>query len=258
MLNEILLSVLVTQVPPGTSHYSVHSADCASTEPICPGAKWSTFYQTWVRKETKEEAIERYRDLSNKTIAVAESITCKDIDEKPITDCTPVRGAEAWRTLSLVAITASVVIAESGIREDVLMGRGRSGKPSDDGGEGRGPGNEACYMQIHPSTHADPTSLLGPAGLEQCLREGMRRLVHSHWYCQWHPGSKASLEPWDFKVFSLYGTGNSCISSNSVKLKRADGTDYWFSKTQYRVNLYRAIRPTLSGQLRAARKKLSS
>jgi hypothetical protein len=140
---------------------------------------------------------------------------------------------------------------ESGAREDVQMGRGRYHKPIDHG-QGRGPGNEACFFQVLPDAGyrfadwisdndrmkiaIDPRAkeallkgLLGtdPQSLGRCASIGIKMLSISRNIC----GAKNFADVkvggdnsywWAFGMFSYYGVGpngkqGGCYDENGGK-----------------------------------------
>lgn len=259
-----LFLLMVEARLPGDTHFSVVPvAECQGAE-VCEGAQLSSFYGTWVRQETVEQGKARYRLLATTQERAIEQVLCVRLDGTPIPDCLPEPVALDRKTkkllfgpLTAVALELGAAIPESGLREDVQMGRGFARKcpkggpssiegvcgPSDDGGLGRGPGGEACVMQIHPSVgwqfvDGDARvlarakagdvaareelmqSLLGddPENLTRCWRTGLRMMLHAKSHCDWWQSQSkmAKVEPW-FAVYSLYGTGNSCISANQGK-----------------------------------------
>jgi hypothetical protein len=237
MLKELLLSALLTQVPPGTTKYSV--------EPDGNGG---------FRQESAATGRARYEAISNAMVDAASELLCLDDDGKRLDGCKPADGAmllgkRRWSRLELVETAAAASIYESGLREDVMNGRGQSKHPDANGGEGRGPGMEACNMQIHPAIawrfadiddnlraragrgepgarEAVMQTLLGEANLKNCFKAGMRMLLRARAHCEWFdqyspqghgkPG-KPSPYHWTFLTFSMYGTGDQCYSSNHSK-----------------------------------------
>ncbi len=255
MLKEILLATLIQQVPPGETKFSLEPAtDCAAEAATCPGAIRSD--GGWARRETAEHAKERYARISEALVDAAAELLCVDASGKRLDGCKPaddvqLRGKRRWTLTELAMTTAAAMVYESGLREDVMNGRGRAKKPSADGGEGRGPGNEACLLQIHPTIgwrfaevdgglraraeRGEPGAreevlqgLLGgePAQLRACFQTGMRMLIRARAHCEWYdqygllgrgkPG-KPSQYHWTFLTFSMYGTGQSCYSPNGSK-----------------------------------------
>jgi len=237
MLKELLLALLIQNVPPGQTKYSI--------EPDGLGG---------YRQESAETAKERYAEISAAMVDAAAELLCLAPDGSKLDGCTPAPGVELlgkrrWTQTELVMTTAAAAIYESGLREDVMNGRGQAKHPDEHGGEGRGPGWEACQMQIHPAIawrYADideqlraraarnepgareavAQTLLGREHLRNCFRAGMRMLLHSRAHCEWvdistPKGSGAAIVrsryDWTFRTFSMYGTGNSCYSYNGSK-----------------------------------------
>jgi len=150
-LESLLLALMLQQVPPGRTQFSVEPA--AQSE----SATWSEFYDTWVVQETPEHATRRYTTIANTFGAAAEKLLCTELDGTKVQNCVPHPDAiddknrPLWSTIDLSLMTLAVAIQESGLREDVQVGRGSARKPSKDGGRGRGPGGEACLIQLHPT-----------------------------------------------------------------------------------------------------------
>ncbi len=194
---------------------------------------------------------------NRKSALQAEALTCVTVDGVAIDSCVPYPGVlrrdgrRRWGTRKLMAATSGLIIPESGLREDVQVGRGSAKKPSPDGGRGRGPSLEVCFAQLHPRyayrySDRDPEltpraeagsksakfdlaeRLLGtsPEAVGHCLRAGMRTLIASDAYCTW----AAPKTDWDFGMYSLYGTGTTCVSANQ-------------GKTMVRVRLFRKLNP---------------
>ncbi len=210
-----LLSLLVSTAPPGNTAFSVEVAsDCAPDAPECEGARRSSFYGAWVRKESEAAALKRYELNADAMFAAAERVLCVRPDGS--VTCEQTKAQKRWTFAGLVSVAAGVAVYESGLREDVAVGRGRSGKPSDDGGQGRGPGNERCAMQIIPSVR-DDDALLGntPEALAACYEQGMRMLVQARNYCAW----RAPKVEQTWATVSMYGTGTSCDSVNGGKTR---------------------------------------
>lgn len=222
MLKEILLSLLIQHTTPGATGFSVHVVEQCTGSLACSvdGARWSSFYDAWVTRESRQQAIQRYGVISTEMVASAERTLCRT-ETGPIKDCKPVRGAKRFRLYDLAVLGAAVAIVESGLREDVMAGRGRHKQPVD-GGQGRGPGNEACLMQIHPTvSHSlsggPPEELLGEENLGKCFDAGLKLLVASRHKCMYlYP---KGLD-WDYGTISMYGTGNRCLSPNGGKTSK--------------------------------------
>jgi hypothetical protein len=163
-----------TTVPPGGTAFSVAPAAFCHGMESCEGAKWSTFYQTWVRQETVSDSEERYRSVLAPALERAiEGVLCIRLDMSRIEGCLPDPVALDKKTKKLlfgprtaVAAVLALDTYESGLREDVQVGRGFAKKcprggpesiagvcgPSDDGGMGRGPANECGLGQQHPNS----------------------------------------------------------------------------------------------------------
>jgi len=207
-----------------------------SPESSKSGASWSSFYGSYIHKETANEGTDRYNTIVAADIEAAERELCMDSGGAPISGCIPNSKAKGWTVRLLVAKSLGLAIAESGLREDVEVGRGKAGsrlgrqKPDDDaGGQGRGPAGEACLMQILPASipqfapdgNASPASLLGAdeEHLVRCFRTGMRMLIQARSYCDWQLSKLPRRSDADgsntyYAMYSLYGTGNSCWSGN--------------------------------------------
>jgi hypothetical protein len=247
-LTSTLLSVLLLQTSPGNTQFSVEVAqDCAEAD-SCPDARWSSFYGAWVRKESKASAEVRFGEIVGAVVDAADDLLCLDDQERPRPDCTPYPGVVGkrglrWTRTELTTMTTAVAVIESGLREDVQVGRGSARKPSDDGGRGRGPGREACLLQIHPTiyqrfTDVPLNGLLGrnPQALRECFRTGMRMLITARAYC----ASQAPRVPWDWATTAMYTSGASCVSANS-------------GKTGARTHLYRRMMAAVQQRSRASK-----
>ena len=262
MLSELIYGMMLTHVPPGHTKFSVAvAAECsADVAQPCEGATWSSFYSAWVRKETAEQGAERYRVIAESLVRSAEKVICRTEHGEPIEGCNAI-SKKRWDVLTLSVAGAAVATLESGFREDVMVGRGWAKLASDDGGMGRGPGREGCALQIHPKVawrfaeadrdllararsgngeaqEAVVLSLLGsdPAALDHCWAVGLRMLVHSREHCAW----AAPKEPWDQAMISLFGTGDSCTSTNR-------------GKTMLRTRLFRTMLAEARAKRRAER-----
>jgi hypothetical protein len=248
-LTSTLLSVLLSQTSPGGTQYSVEIArDCSAAAKTCPDARWSTFYGTWVRRESKATAEARFGEIARAAVEAADEVLCLDDQERPRANCTPYPGAIGkrglrWSRLELATMTTAVAIIESGLREDVQVGRGSARKASDDGGRGRGPGREACLLQIHPViyqrfTQAPLKELLGrnQQNLRECFATGMRMLINARAYCT----GQAPRVPWDWATSAMYVSGSSCSDSNS-------------GKTAARTHLFRRMLTAMQQRTRASK-----
>lgn len=220
-----------TTVPPGRTAFSVTPVvECAGA-PACADAKRSSFYQTWVRQETTAEGKQRYLTIADGLERAVEHLLCVRFDLSKIEGCLPDPVLLDKKTQKLLfgprtaaAASLALVTYESGLREDVQVGRGfakecpkggpgsipgRCG-PSDDGGKGRGPANECGLGQQHPSsawmvTDVDDTlrarakagdrqareavcqTLMGRdvASIERSFRATIRGLARAYAHCGW-------------------------------------------------------------------------
>lgn len=249
-LESLLLALMLQQVPPGRTQFSVEPA------PQSESATWSDFYDTWVVQETPEHAERRYATIARSFGTAAEQLLCTKLDGTKLEDCVPHPDAiddknrPLWSTADLSLMTLAVAIQESGLREDVQVGRGGARKPSKDGGRGRGPGGEACLIQLHPTVswrfaaidadlrtraekgdrdarEAIQQALVGldSEALAHCAGSGMRALLRARAHCAW----AKPKQPWDWATVSMYATGVGCDPDPGGKVAR-------------RVLLYRKLR----------------
>ncbi len=222
-LAEAILIAMEKAAPPGKSGWSserVPVAECAPEARSCPNAKRSSFYGgVWVRRESAPAARVRYKHIATRLALALEG--------------SPDPAGEAGQVIG-------VMVNESGLREDIQMGRGRSGhtKPTDKqyddvGGQGRGPSNEACLMQILPSMAAPyggPEALLGDTddALDRCLTAGLEQLRYGARMC---PRDKRRVGDIYvsglYATISRYGTGSSCTSPNDGKTEKRVQTIGW-------------------------------
>jgi hypothetical protein len=210
-----------------------------------------------VRVETRETAELRYREIATALSKTTLRLLCRDEHGARVDECVPVRWGRKnkgrVKDLAIAGLTA--LILESGAREDVQVGRGRYRKPVD-GGQGRGPGNEGCLMQIIPSMAPRFATWLSPeerkealesrdgreavmqslvgrdqASLERCFEVGLRMLAGSRmrcerqllsWYRERNLPFKEPEGAWVYGMFSFYGVGpkgaaGGCYDSNGGK-----------------------------------------
>jgi len=246
-LAQLLLQTLLIMVPPGHTKFSVIPINCQDN---CKGYKWSSFYNSFVRTETVDEGTARYLQISTQIIDVAKGKLCLDDNLNNIEGCTKAPNYKSWKFVDLVSVVSASMIAESGLREDIEVGRGKSGKPSDDGGQGRGPGNEVCLVQILPENlkkeNIDPLSFLGPDALDKCFSFGMDMFTKARSTCAYRAKRTPEMHhDWVFETFSLYGTGNTCISANN-------------GKTTYRRGLFSKISSDFGARVHKEQKKLKT
>jgi hypothetical protein len=217
-LESAILVAMNLAVPCGKSAWSVEPvpvAECAPDATKCQGARRSSFHGGWVRQQGAE-ACEAQRKVAARALT-AELIGSP---QPPL-----------WAGLVL-----GVAVNESGLREDVLNGRGMNGKPADDGGQGRGPSGEVCWMQILPSMAKRmgyaPESLLGESeeALRRCFRAGLFQLRWARSACS---RKRRTLGGFDvgpaWATIAMYGTGKSCVSNNDGKTERRVRTSEWMT-----------------------------
>jgi len=234
-ISWILLHAFLIVAPSGNTKFSVAPDACRAD--YCDGRTYSSFYGGYVHRETPEEGEARYLGIVDAMIVAAQTELCIDPSGAKIANCAPNPKAKGWTVSELLQKASGIAIAESGLREDVEVGRGRAAKktapnPDDAGGQGRGPNGEACLMQIIPGAIVQfapdgdrtPESLLGsdPEPLVRCFRTGMRMLIQARSYCDWTMASVVKANPayqYDrtYGMFSLYGTGYSCMSMHGTK-----------------------------------------
>jgi len=262
-LKTFLLGLLLQSVPPGQTVYSLERVPecgddpqaptceiepvCSEPSIVCKAPRWATSKGAWVRYESPEAAERRYDEAMTALVLAGSKLLCLD----GVEGCEPLRWgwdrqkkANRGTLHSLTALALAAGIAESGFREDVQTGRGRSSKTHRlmvDGGEGRGPGNEAGYWQAHPviawrfmGLEKRPdrvghylTPLLGEGiePVERAAEVAIKMLAHSREWCGRTKVKGSRRYPWAWAAISYYGTGHSCDSVN-------DG------KTTYRYNLF--------------------
>lgn len=229
-LAELVLGLALSHGTPGRSPYSFElvpecgtAADaatcdlapvCAEPAPACRPPRYSAARGGWVKMETRAAAVRRFATIARTLADTATRLmACGDG-----ADCEPLAWSGTTRTLALATLT--VVLHESGLREDVQFGHPPLG---------RGPAGESCLMQIaldqaplgaawlgpdrreainrsRVQRERFAQSLLGdtPRALGRCFEVGMRLLARARTSC-----GRAGV-PWDFGMFSLYGGGRSC------------------------------------------------
>lgn len=254
ILQALLLQTILKVAPPGYSKFSVTKIECRGE--ACSDYKWSTFYNSYVEKESKEDGKARYAIITGEVVTLAKNKLCLDDNLKTVSNCKRSSLFREFKFVELVSIEAAAMIAESGIREDVEVGRGHAGhtKPADPltddaGGEGIGPGGEVCLVQVHPlvlaAFHIDPQTFLGSnsEALENCLGFGMDMFARSRNVCAYQASKTPELEhDWVFETFSVYGTGSTCASANN-------------GKTAYRKSLYTAISSDFGARIRKEQRR---
>ena len=244
-LQALFLQTILTVAPPGHTKFSVSPVECQGE--ACSKYQWSTFYNSYVKTESVEEGKLRYAIIIDEMIDTAKLKLCMDDDLNAIPNCTRNKSFKGWKFVDLISITTASMIAESGLRKDVQDGDGWAQKASDDGGMGRGPGGEVCLVQIHPLVLAkfkvDPLSLLGVDGLGTCFGFGMDMFARTRGMCAYKATKTPEIEHnWVFETYSLYGTGNTCVSANN-------------GKTSYRESLYKIIASDFGSRIKKEKRK---
>jgi hypothetical protein len=216
-LEAAILVAMQKAAPCGKSAWSVEPVpvtECAPDAASCSGARRSKHYGGWVRQQGSAACTEQRK--------VAARVLASELSASP----QPV----LWAGLTL-----GVAVNESGLREDVLTGRGKNGKPSDDGGQGRGPSGEVCWMQVLPSMakqFGGAEALVGAdeESLRRCFRAGIYQLRWARSACS---RSQRMLGNFDvgpaWATIARYGTGHSCTSANSGKTERRVRTAEWMT-----------------------------
>jgi hypothetical protein len=228
-----------------------------------------------VQRESADEGALRYATIADAAVEAVQSELCRDDDGKRIDGCTPYPATvKRWNRRTALTALFGAAIPESGLREDVQTGRGRAKHPDDAGGQGRGPGNEACLMQIHPAIawrfvpdlsdaernaaaqggeerEALMRTLVGRdrESLVRCFRTGLRMLATASAHCDWeakseaaalrkrglNPGPAFASDAWS--MYSMYGSGSSCRAVNA-------------GKTSIRASTFLAVRDALARAVR--------
>ncbi len=119
MIPEIILTVMVALQPPGKSIYSKTEVEegtpaaCSEASLLCVAPKWDEERWAFVRPETADEGLVRYRVIANQLSELHDNV---------------------------LPFALTVIFHESGFREDVHSGLGRWA---------RGGGTDHCLGQIH-------------------------------------------------------------------------------------------------------------
>jgi hypothetical protein len=244
-LTQLILALAISNTAPGSSPFSLEvmpecgtdprnpacelSPVCAAPSPYCKPPRWSPARKAWVRVESRSTALRRYAGIASAISDTAQRLlACNPNDERYQARCEFSGWPGSARTLAIA--TLAVALHESGLREDIQFGRPPAG---------RGPAGEACLVQIAPAQaplyatwlpreeresiakdrdrrELFARELLGdsPVALRHCFEIGMRMLARSRVACQ------ASRQPWDFAMFSMYGTGRTCNSRNMAEKRQ--------------------------------------
>jgi hypothetical protein len=230
-LAQLVLALAIEHGHPGRSPYSYEPVvecgsdsvrplcelkpACADSAPQCRPPKYSRVRGAWVRQESRETALSRFAKVATALSKTVKRLTSCTGESR--TNCEPIAWSGGERTLALAGLT--VVLHESGLREDIMFGHPPLG---------RGPAGEACLMQVavdQAPLHASwltpeqreqiarqpqrreqlARTLLGdsPAALERCFEVGLRALARARRSCE---GSGS----WETGMFSMYGSGRVC------------------------------------------------
>ena len=88
-MKSALLAILLANVPPGQTYYSVEPSSCGEE---C-GATWSSHYESWVVQESAETGAARYEMIVDALVDEARTLLCTD--EEP--ECVAYRGEASWK-----------------------------------------------------------------------------------------------------------------------------------------------------------------
>lgn len=263
-LAKLILAVLIGQTGPGKSVYSYEPMPacgvdpnapacalervCATPSPVCQKPRFSKARKAWVRVETRQHALRRYRLAAEAMARVSTRLVRCQSDEGELDeDCWQSgwpRGRD--QEVSLALAGATVVIYESGGREDIWAGHPPMGL---------GPAGEVCAMQIMPEhaprwagwlspeererLMAAPNAerrawahreMLGTGNLDRCFEVGLRVLSTFRRSCWRAPGS------WSYKMFSMYGTGSSCSAGQFAVDRQVTFDKLWRARKKLAID----------------------
>jgi hypothetical protein len=231
-LAQLVLALAIEHGHPGRSPYSYEPVvecgsdpvrplcelkpACADSAPQCRPPKYSRVRGAWVRQESRETALSRFAKVATALSKTVKRLTSCTGESR--TNCEPIAWSGGERMLAVAGLT--VVLHESGLREDIMFGHPPLG---------RGPAGEACLMQVaadQAPLHASwltpeqreqiarqpqrreqfARTLLGdsPGALERCFEVGLRALARARRSCE---GGGVS---WETGMFSMYGSGRVC------------------------------------------------
>jgi hypothetical protein len=234
MLFESLLAAMIGLAQPGLSPYSVVPVPTCGDNPLKPACTetpkptWSPLYGSFVRQETRDEALKRYLDIAKSIQKVADDST------KPTT----VDGAEQpaiwpWSAEDMARGLATIAFHESGYRRDVQTGVGKSalGDCGYWNAKGQKVGAEearataaqyicrsVCLVQVNTGglngtrygmTGKDLVGL-DRAAIEKCFSAGARAFSNARGRC-----ATTKTDDWFKKTIASYGTGKACETDES-------------------------------------------
>lgn len=245
-LSSTILAVMIALAPPGQAASSVVlEPSCGATpgKPACdvtPPPSWSPFYKTFVRPETRAEALKRYLVIARAIEGVSASMT--NAPKRDDGSIAPPLWAGSSEELALSLVT--IAYHESSFRRDVHSGVGpyalgdcaywdRTGR--------RVPASEArkqgvagtncqsvCLMQLNTGGLSGArdgfrgSDLVGldQASTERCFTAGARALAEARARCAASAG-----DGWFARSVGSYVTGDVCeVDADWVKARAATFT----------------------------------
>lgn len=231
MLYETLLAMMLAVAHPGQSPYSVVLEPACGTGPgkptcdLTPAPTWSPFYKSFIRKETREEALRRY------------VVIARAIEKTAVAMTTPVKrddGTEEappwpWAPKELAQALVTIAYHESSFRRDVHSGVGPSALGDctywDNKGQRitaerarklgghRSSCQSVCLVQINTGglerarfgfTGKEMVGL-DEASTERCFTAGARAFAVARARC-----AQARTVDWFARSVASYGTGGAC------------------------------------------------
>lgn len=232
MLFESILAGMIGLAQPGLSPYSVVPEPACGDNPLkpaCPTANltlkpvWSPLYTSYVRQESRDEALRRYLDIARSIEKVAEDATkptkVDDVEQAAIWP---------WAAEDMARALATIAFHESGYRRDVQTGIGKSalGDCGYWNAKGQKVGAEearavqaqylcrsVCLVQVNTGgltgtryglTGKDLVGL-DRAAIEKCFSAGARAFANARGRC-----AATKTDDWFKKTIASYGTGKAC------------------------------------------------
>lgn len=232
MLLKALLAMMITIAPPGGSAHSVvpePSCGSAPGAPACdltPAPRWSPFYNAFVRRETREEALHRYlliaKAIEKTAIAMTTPGKREDGSEEP--------PRWPWAASELAQALLTIANHESGFRRDVHSGVGpnalgdcvywdiRGRRVSLEHARAQGSAlrtscRSVCLMQINTGG-LDKARFgysgkemvgLDEASTERCFAAGAQAFAEARARC-----AATRMPNWFARSVTSYGTGALC------------------------------------------------
>jgi hypothetical protein len=250
-----LLAMMITVAPPGQSAYSVVVEPSCGSAPgklecdITPKPTWSPSYKAYVRKETKEEALQRYIVIARAIQKVAGAMAAPQTAPPALAPQKPEGGGEAaaWPYPAEDLARALVTIAhhESSFRRDVHSGvgpaalgdcaywdvQGRRVSPErarTTPGVLRTSCQSVCLVQINTGG-LDRARFgfmgkemvgLDDASTERCFTAGARAFAEARARC-----AQASAASWFGPSVASYMTGDACETAEEWMRARTSTFD---------------------------------